>query len=94
VDFWTTEYPALTNIEGNLVGLRLAGFDPLGRFILPSEDWANYYGPVQEQLVAFRSENSQNAEAQAFADSLQREADVWKECGSSYGYVFYLGRAI
>ena len=94
VEFWTTEYPAMTNIEDNLTKVRAAGFEPIGHFVLPSEDWENYYGPLQEQLAVFRSENSGNAEAQAFADSLQQEIDVWKKFGDSYGYVFYLGRAI
>jgi len=94
VEFWTTEYPAMTSIEDNLAKLRSAGFEPVGHFILPSENWENYYGPVQEQMVAFRSENSENASAQAFADSVQQEIDVWKEYGSVYGYVFYLERAI
>ncbi len=94
LDFWASEYPAMTSIENNLSKVRSTGFEPVGHFILPSEDWDNYYGPVQEQLAPFRVENSENAEAQAFADSVQREIDVWKEFGSSYGYVFYLGRAI
>ena len=94
VDFWTNEYPAMTSIEENLTTFRAAGFEPVGHFVLPSEDWENYYGPLQEQLAVFRSEKSGNAEAQAFADSLQREIDVWKEYGDNFGYVFYLGRAI
>jgi ubiquinone/menaquinone biosynthesis C-methylase UbiE len=93
VDFWTAEYPAMNSIEDNLTKVRSAGFEPVGHFVLPSEDWGNYYGPLQEQLTAFRSENSENAEARALADSLQREIHVWKKYGSSYGYVFYLGRA-
>jgi ubiquinone/menaquinone biosynthesis C-methylase UbiE len=94
VDFWTTEYPAMTSIEDNLTEVRSAGFEPVGHFVLPSEDWENYYVPLKDRLAVFRSENSDNAEAQAFADSLQREIDVWKRYGSSYGYVFYLGRAV
>jgi ubiquinone/menaquinone biosynthesis C-methylase UbiE len=94
VDFWTTEYPAMTTIEGNLTKVRISGFEPIGHFVLPSEDWENYYGPLQEQLAVFRSEKSGNAEAKALADSLQLEIDVWKKYGDSYGYVFYLGRAI
>lgn len=93
VDFWTAEYPAMTSIESNLEKLRSAGFEPVGHFVLPSTDWGSYYGPLQERLTAFRSENSENAEAWALADSVQREIDVWKNYGSSYGYVFYLGRA-
>ena len=93
VDFWT-EYPAMTNIDDNLSKVRSADFEPMGHFVLPSEAWENYYGPLQEQLVSFRSKHSENAEAQTLSDSVQREIEVWKECGSSYGYVFYLGRAI
>ncbi len=94
VDFWKNEYPAMTSIEDNLSKVRVADLDPIGHFVLPPKDWENYYGPLQEQLVVFRSENSDNAEARAFADSLQQELDVWKKYGDSYGYVFYLGRAI
>ena len=94
VGFWMAEYPAMTSIGDNLTKVRSAGFEPVGHFVLPSEDWGNYYGPLQEQLTAFRSENSENAEARALADSVQREIDVWKIHGSSYGYVFYLARAI
>lgn len=92
-DFWATEYPAMTSVEDNLAKVRAADFEPVGHFVLPSGDWENYYGPVQDQLAVFRSKNPDSGEAQAFADSLQREIDVWKECGGSYGYVFYLGRA-
>jgi SAM-dependent methyltransferase len=52
VDFWASEYPAMTNIEDNLTMIRSAGFEPVGHFVLPAEDWENYYGPLQEQLVA------------------------------------------
>ena len=94
LDFWTAEYPAMTSIEENVSTLRSAGFEPVGHFILPPEDWESYYGPLQEQLAIFRSEESGNADAQAFADSLQREIDVWKGHGDSFGYVFYLGKAV
>ncbi|MCH5375465.1 MAG: class I SAM-dependent methyltransferase [Planctomycetes bacterium] len=93
VDFFKNEYPAMTDIEGNLATLRAAGFEPVDHFVLPPEDWENYYGPLQEQLAVFRSDKSGNTEAQAFADSLQQEIDIRKECSDSYGYVFYLGRA-
>jgi ubiquinone/menaquinone biosynthesis C-methylase UbiE len=92
VDFWKSESPAMTNIEDNLAKVRAAGFEPIGHFVLPSEDWENYYGPLQEQLVVFRSKHSENAQAQSFADSVQEEIEIWKEYGDSYGYVFYLGR--
>jgi SAM-dependent methyltransferase len=93
-DFWKAEYPAMTSIEDNVTKVRMSGFEPIGHFVLPFQDWENYYRPLQEQLAVFRSDKSDNAEAQALADSMQQEIDIWKECGDSYGYVFYLGRAV
>ena len=93
VEFWQTEYPAMSSIEDNQASVCAAGFDPVGHFVLPSEDWENYYGPLRDQLVVFRAEHAENSQAQAFADSMQQEIDLWNECGDHYGYVFYLGKA-
>jgi SAM-dependent methyltransferase len=93
VEFWQTEYPAMSSIEDNQASLRAAGFEPVGHFTLPFEDWENYYGPLRDQLVVFRAEHSENSQAQAFADSMQQEIDIWNECSDYYGYVFYLGKA-
>lgn len=41
VDFWRSGYPAMTNIDDNMTKLRSAGFEPVGHFVLPSEDWQN-----------------------------------------------------
>ncbi len=94
VDFWATEYPAMTNIEDNQTKVQSSGFEPLGSFPLPASDWEHYYLPLQERLLTFRSKHSNDAEAQQFCDSLQSEIDVWREYGSSFGYMFFLGRAV
>jgi ubiquinone/menaquinone biosynthesis C-methylase UbiE len=93
IEFWMAEYPAITTVEGNLAMVKSAGFEPVAQFPLPKEDWSNYYEPLIDQLGLFRSENEGNADAKAFADDLQREINLWEECGDSYGYVFYLARA-
>ena len=93
-EFWAAEYPAMTSIEDNLTKVGAAGFDPIGHFALPSEDWKNFYWPLEARLATFRSKHLENTEAQVLANGVQREIDIWKEFGSSYGYVFYLGKAI
>jgi hypothetical protein len=92
VDFWTAEYPAITNVNGNLASVRAAGFEPLDHFVMPADDWSGYYEPLKDQLRRFRTQHTADDDAQAFADSLQREIDMWNECGDSYGYVFFLAR--
>jgi SAM-dependent methyltransferase len=90
--FWEAGYPAITSIEENLKMLRSAGFEPVDHFVLPKEDWSDYYEPLQKQLGLFRKEHSQNQDARSFVDELQREVDVWRDWGDSFGYVFCLAR--
>lgn len=90
---WEAAYPAITSIEENLKMVRSAGFDSVDHFVLPREDWAEYYEPLQEQLGLFRKEHGEDGHARAFADELQREVDVWRDWGDSYGYLFCLARA-
>jgi ubiquinone/menaquinone biosynthesis C-methylase UbiE len=93
-DFWQAEYPAITSIEENLINVRSAGFEPVGHFVLPSKDWEDYYTPLEKHLATFRTTNQADEVAQSLADSLQHEVDLWRECGSSFGYVFYVAKAI
>ena len=92
-EFWSSEYPEISSIEENLARLSSAGFDEVGHFVLPLRDWENYYGPMETQIATLREKHAGNATATMMLDSLQQEVDLWKECGHSYGYVFYLGKA-
>jgi SAM-dependent methyltransferase len=93
-EFWHAEYPSMTTLDENLDMMCESGFHPVGHFNLPSDDWQNYYGPLQKHVVDFRSNRSENRAAQALADSVQGEIDLWKEYGDSFGYCFFLGRAV
>ena len=91
-EFWDTDYPTMTTVDENRDRMTAAGFDSTGHFVLPVEDWRNYYGPLQEHVTAFRLKHPANATAQAFVDSLQQEIDLWKEYGDSFGYCFFIGK--
>ncbi|MCA8984124.1 MAG: methyltransferase domain-containing protein [Planctomycetaceae bacterium] len=91
-EFWDADYPSMTTVDENVTKLRGAGFTPVDHFLLPVEDWQNYYEPLQEHVTAYRSSHADNQAAQALADSLQHEIDLWKECGDSFGYCFFVGR--
>ncbi|QDT96791.1 Demethylrebeccamycin-D-glucose O-methyltransferase [Gimesia aquarii] len=92
-EFWDAEYPLMTTVDENLKRMCVSGFDPVDHFVLPSADWQNYYGPLQDHVNDFRSNRLTDATAQLFADSLQREIDVWKDCRDSFGYCFFIGKA-
>ncbi|WP_339747635.1 hypothetical protein [uncultured Rubinisphaera sp.] len=92
-EFWNSDYPSMTTVDVNLATLREVGFGAVDHFVLSSSEWQNYYGPLQEHVTAYRSNHAENSAAQALADSLQNEIDMWKECGDSFGYCFFIGRA-
>ena len=93
-EFWEAEYPAMTSVEENLSKLSSSGFKPIGHFILPATDWENYYLPLQAHLAEFWQSHTDNAAAERLVKSVQREIDIWKEFGTSYGYAFFVGRAV
>jgi ubiquinone/menaquinone biosynthesis C-methylase UbiE len=93
-EFWEAEYPAMTSVEENLSKLSATGFAPVSHFILPPTDWENYYLPLQSHLAEFQARHTENAAADSFVKSVQREIDIWKEFGTTYGYAFFVGRAV
>ena len=93
-EFWEAEYPAMTSVEENLSKLSSTGFTPVGHFILPPTDWENYYLPLQAHLAEFQASHTDNAAAESLVKSVQKEIDIWKECGTTFGYAFFVGRAV
>ncbi|MCA9054309.1 MAG: class I SAM-dependent methyltransferase, partial [Planctomycetaceae bacterium] len=93
-DFWNADYPAMTTVDHNLATLSEVGFTPVDHFVLSCDDWRNYYGPLQERVIAYRANHAESPAAQALADSLQHEIDLWSDCGDSFGYCFFVGRSV
>jgi SAM-dependent methyltransferase len=93
-DWWNAEYPAITTVETNLAVMAASGFEPAGHFVMPRQDWADYLEPVERHARRLRDERPDDAQVQTFTDALLREVDMWRRYGGSYGYVFYLGRAV
>ena len=92
IDFWKAEGGVIVSMDENREALQRAGFEPVGDFVLPSEVWEEYYGPMQLELQRFVEEQPGDMIVEEFARSMQREVDMWYDCGDSYGYVFYLGK--
>jgi len=93
-EFWDAEYPAMTSVEENLSKFFATGFKPVGHFILSPTDWEKYYLPLQSHLAKFRERHADNAAANSLVKSIQKEIDIWREFGTTYGYAFFVGRAV
>jgi SAM-dependent methyltransferase len=89
--FFREGYPGMAGIEDNIDRARAAGFDLIDHFTLPPETWWDeYYTPLEQRMA--RLAPTADAELAAVLDETQREIELYRRHGDSYGYVFYLLR--
>lgn len=85
------EYPAIGDIATTRARVEAAGWRLLDDFVLPPEDWANYYGPMRARVARLRAAPCTPA-LRAELDAADFEADLYDRYGSEYGYVFVIAR--
>jgi serine/threonine-protein kinase HipA len=87
--FWHEAYPTMGNVAENVRLAQDQGFRVLDRFVLPEAAWWDeYYTPLLERIAALRPNASRALES--VLDETEREIDLYRKHGHSYGYVFYL----
>jgi cyclopropane fatty-acyl-phospholipid synthase-like methyltransferase len=92
-EFWAREYPAIGTVESLLHAVDAAGYDLVGHFPLPQAAWwDDYYRPLQANIQAFRARHSDEPDAQALADQVQQEIDLWHAHAACYTYEFVVMR--
>jgi SAM-dependent methyltransferase len=92
-DFWASEYPAIRAVPAFLRSIDDCGYDIVGHFTLPSSSWReDYYQPLQDKVTAFRDRHGGERDAEALADSVQREIDIWRAYSDYYSYEFFVLR--
>jgi len=90
-DFLVGEYPALTDVAGNLEMAKKTGYNEIGHFAIPKTAWTEkYYKPLQEQILLFRARSEDKPKSIELLDHLQLEIDMYKKYSDWYGYVFYI----
>jgi serine/threonine-protein kinase HipA len=91
--FWNVVYPAMTTISGNLLRILEAGFEPVDAFVLPQEHWwTDYYNPLLERMRVLRSRAPVDDSLRSVLADHEREIELFRRYGDSYGYAFYLAR--
>jgi hypothetical protein len=67
-----------------------AGYRLLGSFVLPeAEWWDDYYTLIDERIAALRGERSDDGWVAAI-EAAEEESSIVRNCGGSFGYVFYV----
>jgi hypothetical protein len=90
-EFFADGYPAMVDVDANLVAIRACKFEILEHFTLPeSAWWGQYYRPLEKRLRSFREKYATDPEKLEMLESFQMEIDIYRKYSSYYGYVFYL----
>ncbi len=90
-EFWEGEYPALSTIEQNLQTIVRCGYETVGHFTLPVEDWwSDYYQPLQKRLDILKTKNADEEEAMVVYNMHEQEVQLFREFSDYYGYEFYV----
>lgn len=91
--FWHECYPAITTAEGNIRIADECGYEVFDHFALAhSTWWDEYYTPLAKRVTMLRAQAESNPALAAVLDDAEREMDMHRQYGDSYGYVFYLMR--
>jgi SAM-dependent methyltransferase len=90
---WETEYPAMTDLAGNLAKIEGAGFEHSSSFTLPESDWWDeYYGPLDERWPRYAEKYADDPEAMQAVESIREEIEIYRDFSDCYGYVFFVMR--
>ena len=94
-DFFHGEYPAISDVPGNLARIEACGYEVIDHFTLPDQSWwTDYYTPLSEKIEVAREKYRGDTTAQSLLDDTTEELRVRREYGDSFGYEFIVARLI
>ena len=93
--FWVDAVPEIATIGHNISIMQKAGYSFVSAFTLPEKCWTDtYFIPQQAIQKIFLEKNAGNKAAEAFAEYMKYEAELYSKYKQYYGYVFYIGKKI
>ena len=91
--FFAEEYPAMTDIAGNLAIFSRAGYRVTDHFTIPSEAWwDDYYTPLKAKVPSLLERYRGEPEALQVVQSTAAEIEIREAYGESYGYEFFIAQ--
>ena len=92
-DYFAGQYPAMTDVAGNLALLEGCGFSPVEHFVLPeSAWWLPYYHPLAARVAELRDKYGDDPAKLEMLAWVDEEIEMYRRFSTYYGYVFYLAR--
>ena len=95
VEFFDSEYPAMTNVAAINLIIRQTGYETISDFTISDSAWFDYYyTPLQAKLPALKQKYAGDEEALAVVATTESEIDIRSRFGYSYGYQFFVARKL
>ena len=93
VEFFSSEYPSMTDVEEFSSTTEACGYELLGILTLPEAAWwVHYYTPLEAKLPALREKYAGDDEALAVIEATRREIEIRRLYHEWYGYAFFIAR--
>jgi len=80
--FFAAEYPDMRDEATRIDQARRAGYERLGSFRLPADDWHAYYAGLEAPL---RDAIARRGDLELYA-AIREERKIYEACGDEYGY--------
>lgn len=88
--FFAAEYPDMVDEATRIDQVRSAGYEVVGSFRAPPEDWRAYYAGLEAPL---RAAISRHGELGIYG-TMRLEREIYEACGDNYGYVCLLLKVV
>jgi trans-aconitate methyltransferase len=90
-NWWTKEYPAITDVAGVRQAILEAGYRVIDSFVLPAETWWNdYYRPMEARIPGFLAEYRQDEMALEIAVAAEEEISMFRRYSDAFSYAFFI----
>ena len=90
VAYWEKEYPAITDVAGNISIIKDAGYKLVHHFIMPQDAWDEFYSALKHITIKMKKKYKDNKEAEKVIDYVVKEIEAYEKFSEFYGYVFFI----
>ena len=87
---WIRLNPLKSIIKFAILNIFCPKLKNINHFILPTDDWFNYYYYIEQKLPEFKRKYKDDPEAQKVITMEQKEVELYRRYSDYYGYVFYV----
>jgi SAM-dependent methyltransferase len=89
-DYFMQDAVYATDVQGSRNIISKVGYSLIQDFLIPLNDWHEFYNQLEEVLELFRKIKADDKKSLGIIDSIQYEIDLFRKYPGIYGYVFYI----